>query len=47
MPAEHVDVLIVGAGLSGVGAAAHLQDALPDATWAILGDPLAGFQIGS
>jgi monooxygenase len=36
MPAEHVDVLIVGAGLSGVGAAAHLQDALPDATWAIL-----------
>ena len=36
MPAEHVDVLIIGAGLSGVGAAAHLQDELPDATWAIL-----------
>ncbi len=36
MPADHVDVLIVGAGLSGVGAAAHLQDRLPDATWAIL-----------
>jgi monooxygenase len=36
MPAEHLDVLIVGAGLSGVGAAAHLQDALPDATWTIL-----------
>ena len=36
MPAEHVDVLIVGAGLSGIGAAAHLQDELPGATWAIL-----------
>src|SRR5690242_14435819 len=36
MPPEHVDVLVVGAGLSGIGAAAHLQDALPDATWAIL-----------
>jgi monooxygenase len=38
MPAhpEHVDVLIVGAGLSGVGAAAHLQDECPGTTWAIL-----------
>jgi monooxygenase len=36
MAAEHVDVLIVGAGLSGIGAAAHLQDELPDATWAIV-----------
>jgi cation diffusion facilitator CzcD-associated flavoprotein CzcO len=36
MAADHVDVLIVGAGLSGVGAAAHLQDRLPDATWAII-----------
>jgi cation diffusion facilitator CzcD-associated flavoprotein CzcO len=36
MPADHVDVLIVGAGLSGVGAAAHLQDQLPGATWAII-----------
>jgi cation diffusion facilitator CzcD-associated flavoprotein CzcO len=36
MPAEHVDVLIVGAGLSGIGAAAHLQDALPGASWAIV-----------
>ena len=26
---EHVDVLIVGAGLSGIGAAHHLQDRLP------------------
>ena len=26
---EHVDVLIVGAGLSGIGAACHLQRALP------------------
>ena len=36
MPAEHVDVLIVGAGLSGVGAACHLQDRCPGKTVAIL-----------
>ena len=29
---EHVDVLIVGAGLSGIGAAHHLQDRLPHKT---------------
>ncbi|MFE6861121.1 flavin-containing monooxygenase [Nocardia sp. NPDC057668] len=33
---EHVDVLIVGAGLSGVGAAHHLQSAFPGRTYAIL-----------
>jgi cation diffusion facilitator CzcD-associated flavoprotein CzcO len=33
---EHVDVLIVGAGLSGIGAAHHLQDELPGKTYAIL-----------
>ena len=33
---EHVDVLIVGAGLSGIGAARHLQDRLPHKTYAIL-----------
>jgi monooxygenase len=33
---EHVDVLIVGAGLSGIGAARHLQDALPGKTYTIL-----------
>ena len=33
---EHVDVLIVGAGLSGIGAAWHLQDKLPGRTYAIL-----------
>ena len=32
---EHVDVLIVGAGLSGIGAAHHLQDRLPGKTYAI------------
>lgn len=32
----HVDVLIVGAGLSGVGAAYHLQQAHPRRTYAIL-----------
>ncbi|HVC71712.1 MAG TPA: NAD(P)/FAD-dependent oxidoreductase [Acidimicrobiales bacterium] len=34
--AEYFDVLIVGAGLSGVGAACHLQDECPDKTVAIL-----------
>ena len=33
---EHVDVLIVGAGMSGIGAAHHLQEALPGTTYAIL-----------
>ena len=33
---EHVDVLIVGAGLSGIGAAYHLQAAFPRRTYAIL-----------
>ena len=33
---EHVDVLIVGAGLSGVGAANHLQAACPWASYAVL-----------
>jgi monooxygenase len=36
MSAEHVDVLIVGAGLSGIGAAHHLQDALPGKSYMIL-----------
>ena len=33
---EHVDVLIVGAGLSGIGAAHHTQAAFPDKTYTIL-----------
>ncbi len=36
MTAEHVDVLIVGAGLSGIGAAWRLQEQHPDKTYAIL-----------
>jgi len=32
---EHVDVLIVGAGLSGIGAAHHLRTSLPGKTYAI------------
>lgn len=33
---EHLDVLIVGAGLSGIGAAWHLQKECPQKTFAIL-----------
>jgi len=33
---EHFDVLIVGAGLSGIGAACHLQRECPDRSYAIL-----------
>src|SRR5690242_7613491 len=35
-PTEHFDVLIVGAGLSGIGAAAHLQERLPGKSFALL-----------
>lgn len=33
---EHVDVLIVGAGISGIGAAKHLQDQCPGKSYVIL-----------
>lgn len=33
---DHVDVLIVGAGLSGIGAACHLRQQCPDRTYTIL-----------
>lgn len=33
---DHVDVLIIGAGLSGIGAAAHLAKDLPGTTYAVL-----------
>jgi monooxygenase len=36
MSLEHVDVLIVGAGLSGIGAGYHLQANCPQKTYAIL-----------
>src|SRR3954453_7473358 len=36
MSLEHVDVLIVGAGLSGIGAAAHLERGLPGRSYALL-----------
>jgi cation diffusion facilitator CzcD-associated flavoprotein CzcO len=35
-PPEHFDVLIVGAGLSGIGAGYHLQTSLPHKSYAIL-----------
>jgi monooxygenase len=34
--AGHVDVLIVGAGISGIGAAYHLRDQFPDRTFLVL-----------
>ena len=39
---EHVDVLIVGAGISGIGAAYHLQQQCPGKSFVIL-DALDGF----
>ncbi|HSW14445.1 MAG TPA: NAD(P)/FAD-dependent oxidoreductase [Solimonas sp.] len=36
MQAEHFDVLILGAGISGVGAACHLTRQCPDKSYAIL-----------
>ena len=36
MKSKHVDVLIIGAGISGVGAAYHLQKHCPDKTYAII-----------
>ena len=33
---EHLDVLVVGAGLSGIGAGYHLQSTCPDRSYAIL-----------
>jgi monooxygenase len=35
-PPEHVDVLIVGAGISGIGSAYHLQEQCPDRSYLIL-----------
>jgi monooxygenase len=35
-PTQHVDVLIIGAGLSGIGAAHHIQSAFPRRSYTIL-----------
>ena len=34
--AGYIDVLIVGAGVSGIGAACHLRDQFPDRTFVVL-----------
>ena len=36
MTSAHVDVLIIGAGISGIGAAVHLQDKQPEKSYLIL-----------
>src|ERR1700728_222061 len=36
MPEEHVDIVIVGAGLSGIGAGCHLRQNCPGKTFTIL-----------
>ena len=36
MTGNHFDVLVVGAGISGIGAGYHLQTSCPDRTYAIL-----------
>jgi len=36
MVIEHVDVLVVGAGLSGIGAGGHLKQHCPERRFAIL-----------
>lgn len=36
MSVDHIDVLIIGAGLSGIGAACHLEREVPNKTYAIL-----------
>ena len=41
-PSEHVDVLIVGAGISGIGAAHHLKDQRPGTSFLLL-DALPSF----
>src|SRR5262252_4000287 len=33
---EHVDVVVVGAGISGIGAAVHLQEQCPGRTYVVL-----------
>jgi len=35
-PPQHVDILVVGAGLSGIGAAWRLNERCPDKSWLIL-----------
>ena len=41
-PAEHVDVVIVGAGISGIGSAHHLQEQCPEKSFVVL-EALEGY----
>src|SRR5690349_22001434 len=41
-PVEHLDVLIIGAGISGIGAAHYLHRDHPDRTYAVLEGRAAG-----
>lgn len=36
MPTEHLDVIVIGAGLSGIGMACHLSQVCPDKRFAVL-----------
>ena len=36
MSCEHRDIIIVGAGLTGIGAACHLSDKCPDRSYLVL-----------
>ena len=36
MKKNHVDVIIMGAGLSGIGAACHLQRKCPDKSYIVI-----------
>ncbi len=42
MSTEHVDVVVVGAGISGIGAGYHLQSKCPDRSYVIRSGKVLG-----